>query len=91
MGSNGRGKKKDALLQVEVGANDQDDPVIFVSSAKDGRVIVALTIPHSTLRSYILEHGGKMTPLDALNEILKTSFDAILDSIAEFVDVDKKK
>lgn len=91
MGSNGKEIKKDTLLKIEVGSNDQHDPVIFVSSAEGERVIVVLTVPQSTLSAYILESGGEMTPLDALNELLKTSFEAILDSIAEFVDVGKKK
>ena len=91
-GSNGKeGEHDDVLLRIDVGANEQGDPVIVVSSAKDMRTIMVLNVPRLIIQSYIDDQTVKITPLRALQSILITSFDAILDSIAEHVDVDKKK
>lgn len=91
-GSNGKeGEHDDVLLRIDVGANEQGDPIIVVSSAKDMQTIMVLNVPRLIIQSYIDDQTVKITPLRALQSILITSFDAILDSIAEFVDVDKKK
>ena len=80
-GTDGKEKKPDdVLLKIEAGANNQGDPVIFVTDFAN-RLILGLTVPQTILRDYIKEQGGEIEVMDALHQLLSTTFEAIIASL----------
>lgn len=93
MGNNGNGNGKgpeDVLLKIEIGANDQGDPIILVTDTSGHRLILGVNVPRAVLMEYVSDQGGEMNPLEAMRELLATTFRAIMESLESAIEVSKK-